>query len=106
MVSMTTGDLNYVNPALNARCDECGAPATWAARDAPDTPMSALYCGRGECDRDHRLYLNLKAAREALCLAQHDLDPEDTATIGGAISRIDLVACDLPEWSRFDGGRA
>lgn len=52
-----------------------------------------------------RLYLDLKGARERLCHAQTLLDATDRATIQGAIDRIDLVACDLPQWSRHDGGR-
>lgn len=55
-------------------------------------------------DRD-RLYLDLKGARERLCRAQTGLNPTDSAILGGAIDRIDLVACDLPQWSRHDGGR-
>lgn len=55
---------------------------------------------------DDRLYLDLKGARERLCRAQTALDPTDRGTIQGAIDRIDLVACDLPQWSRRDGGRA
>ena len=49
---------------------------------------------------------HLRGARERLCAAQTDLDESDSATLQGAIDRIDLVACDLPGWSRHDGGRA
>lgn len=55
-------------------------------------------------DQD-RLYLDLKGARERLCRAQTGLNPTDSAILQGAIDRIDLVACDLPQWSRHDGAR-
>ncbi len=51
------------------------------------------------------LYLALKGARERLCVAQVLVDPSDSALLGGAIDRVDLVAADLPGWSRHDGGR-
>jgi hypothetical protein len=57
-------------------------------------------------DVQDRLYLDLKGARERLCRAQTGLNPIDSAILQGAIDRIDLVACDLPQWSRHDGGRA
>lgn len=55
---------------------------------------------------EDRLYLDLKGARERLCRAQTFLDRDDIAVLQGALDRIDLVACDLPQWSRRDGGRA
>ncbi|MEU7170208.1 hypothetical protein ABZ949_01800 [Micromonospora tulbaghiae] len=59
----------------------------------------------GDDDKD-RLYLDLKGARERLCRAQTGMNPTDSAILQGAIDRIDLVGCDLPQWSRHDGGRA
>lgn len=50
-----------------------------------------------------RYYLDLKGARERLCRAQTTADPVDSATLQGAIDRIDLVATDLLQWSRYDG---
>ena len=74
--------------------------------------MSAcLDCGGhgghfSHCERD-RLYLDLKGARERLCRAQTGLNPTDSGILQGAIDRIDLVAAaDLPQWSRYDGGRS
>ncbi|MEU4590057.1 hypothetical protein [Micromonospora aurantiaca (nom. illeg.)] len=64
-----------------------------------DSPVTAGM------DQD-RFYLDLKGARERLCRAQTGLNPTDSAILQGAIDRIDLVACDLPQWSRHDGGRA
>jgi pyruvate-formate lyase-activating enzyme len=58
------------------------------------------------CDLTDRFYLDLKGARERLCRAQTELNPADSGILQGAIDRIDLVACDLPQWSRHDGGRA
>lgn len=51
------------------------------------------------------LYLKLKGARERLCEAQTLLDLPDAELLDGAIDRIDLVACDLPQWSKYDGGQ-
>lgn len=56
-------------------------------------------------DEQDRLYLDLKGARERLCRAQTGMNRADSGILQGAIDRIDLVACDLPQWSRFDGGR-
>jgi hypothetical protein len=53
-----------------------------------------------------RLYLDLKGARERLCRAQTGLNATDAGILQGALDRIDLVGCDLPQWSRFDGGRS
>lgn len=61
---------------------------------------------QGQDDAQDRLYLDLRGARERLCRAQVAVDPSDSAVLQGAINRIDLVACDLPQWSRHDGGRA
>ena len=60
---------------------------------------------RTDVDGQDRLYLDLKGARERLCRAQTGLEATDSLILQGAINRIDLVACDLPQWSRFDGGR-
>jgi hypothetical protein len=57
-------------------------------------------------DEQDQLYLDLKGARERLCRAQGSLNPTEAGIIQGALARIDLVGCDLPQWSRHDGGRA
>lgn len=57
-------------------------------------------------DVHDQIYLELKGARERLCRAQMLVDESDCDVLGGAIDRIDLVACDLPQWSQRDGGRA
>jgi hypothetical protein len=56
-------------------------------------------------DEQDRYYLNLKGARERLCRAQTFAPEGDGEILQGAIARIDLVATDLPQWSRYDGGR-
>ncbi len=49
------------------------------------------------------LYLRLKGAREKLCLAQMATDSSgDRLIIQSAIDRIDLVGCQLPQWSKYD----
>lgn len=56
-------------------------------------------------DEADRYYLDLKGARERLCRAQTFAPGTDRDTLQGAIDRIDLVATDLPQWSRYDGAR-
>lgn len=48
-------------------------------------------------------YLDLKGARERLCRAQTFAPAQDKDVLQGAVDRIDLVASDLPQWSRHDG---
>lgn len=52
---------------------------------------------------EDEFYLCLKGARERLCRAQTNLNPVDSAILQGAISRIDLIGSDLPQWSKRDG---
>ena len=47
----------------------------------------------------------LAGARERLCRAQVHLDGPDGDLLQGALDRIDLVGCDMPGWSKYDGGR-
>ncbi len=54
-------------------------------------------------DEQDRYYLDLKSARERLCRAQTFAPAGDREILQGAVDRIDLVATDLPQWSRSTG---
>jgi hypothetical protein len=47
-------------------------------------------------------YGDLKGARERLCRAQTHAPSADVLILQAALDNIDLVAMDLPQWSRFD----
>ncbi len=54
-------------------------------------------------DREDALYLKLKGAREALCVAQmHVEDDSERRALDKAVQAIDYVGSRLPQWSRFD----
>jgi hypothetical protein len=65
--------------------------------------MRNIKKSAAELEIEDSLYLALKGARERLIRAQSYVDYADIALLQGAIDRIDLVAVDLPQWSRFDG---
>lgn len=90
--------------AMNCEGEGC---ALAAAKKAPPVSLDDLVTRPegAHRDADDRTYLDLKGARERLCRAQTGINPTDSALLQGAIDRIDLVACDLPQWSRRDGGR-
>lgn len=52
-----------------------------------------------------RLSVALKGARDNLTRAQTFLrDAGDREILQGAIDRIDIIGCDLPEWATKGGG--
>lgn len=69
-----------------------------------EAPVNAAI--PNEADTSVYLYQMLKGARERLCRAQMLVSPDDADVLQGALDRIDLIGCDLPGWSRHDGGRA
>jgi hypothetical protein len=55
-------------------------------------------------ERTDRLYLNLKGARERLCLAQMLVPPHWSSDLQAALDHIDQCGSALcpQQWSRFD----